>query len=950
MTILSFRRVGVFAVLGALCACGRQDAERSSAERAPVSRPSTPVMTTARGVEQLGRARAAGLAIPAAELDSVVEAGALLDVQPAFGRGEPVGYSAKLPRTANAALTIDTARLGVDVKPLGFAPSAVEFAEHVAMYPAVRHGVHAFRVVRARGIEDFYQVDDPRESFSPAYVVSLRGVAGLRLVDHQLELLDASGAPRLRMPRPSLHDSRGTARLGELAVEGCAYDASPTLPWGRKPIAPGASECTVTVRFDTRGLAFPVLIDPAWETTTANTSQSHAYHRLVRLTGTGEVGKIMLVGGTGSVPGLTEAFDPATKTWATSGSFPDSVTFGVGANAVALADGTVVVSGGFPVSGGSNAQPNVEFRKPGGAWQHGAVMATGRAWHAMVAVTVGGKSQAMIMGGQPNTSLYTAAPYKNVELFDPDAGSSGTWTATGSLSRSRTKHRAVVLADGKVLVAGGEDYTTTTTYLETTEIFDPTVTVGSPWTAGPNMASKRTQLELVALPAGGAIAAGGSSTGSATYAQDTIEHYDGTKWTTLSAKMSAPRWQFSSAVLPDGRVLFSGGQSYATSSFISDTADLLIPGSSPATTATVAGAGAMRIARQFHASAALPDMGILVTGGLTTASSGTETAYTDFFNTAIGGACTVGGTACPSGLSCVDGVCCASSGCPEGQTCNAPGREGVCTKPKGTTCTSNAECGTGYCVTGVCCESACTGGCKACNEVGKEGTCVLAAAGTDPGGFCTGSSDPTCGKKCDGTGKCGAYATEGTACGASVADAGTGSFCTTYACSAYGSCTSKQNNCGLTCTTTVTCNESTKTCSATASGIKAGQCLIDGKCYAYGDINPTDSCLVCDPPTNKLAWSTAASCMEGGVDTGTEEDTSAEDTGATEDTGLIEDTSPVGDDTGPLDGGEDAAGPAELPEASACGCRLPGGSDTSTGALAALGIAVAVLARRRPRA
>lgn len=952
MTIrLSFRRVGVFAVLG-LLGCGRSESPSGSARGAVPHTTVEEAVSSSAGVETLGRLRATFRTegfVPTPEVSSFRGEGDFVRAIPQAPRARANAASVLLPRSAARAMVIESGPMKIEVAPRGFADTALEWAEHVAMYPNVQSGTTAIRVVANDGVEDFYQVEAPREELSFSYDVKMSGVAGLRLVAGTLEMLDASGNPLLRAPRPIVLDAHGITRTGRLSVQGCAYDTKAIGPWGRAVTAPGASHCTVTATIDGRGLGYPVLVDPTWQATTGNAKRSHAYHKLLQLSAGPDSGKVLLVGGTGSDPGVTELFNPATGTWATASPFPAGVTLGIGMNAVVLSSGQVVAHGGFPTTGTTTtAQGITLLRDPSSGNWSTAATGTARAWHAMVAVTIDGKPAALAIGGQPLSSVSSSPPLKTAEYYFPTGPTPSlddTWVSAGSMAGTRSKGRAVVLGDGRVLVAGGETYTTFTTALETADLFSPSTKT---WSAAPSMATKRSQLELVALPGTTprAIAAGGSTSTSASSAVDTLEYFDGTTWTTLSAKMSQTRWQFAAAVLDDGKVLLTGGQSYNTTLFthVTASADLFLPGTTP-TTGTITGAGTMAIERSFHALLNVPGTGALVVGGL---APSTETTNSEIFNTAVGGACTVGGTACPSGLSCVDGVCCASTGCPEGQTCNAPGREGVCTKPKGAACTSNTECGTGFCVTGVCCENACTGGCKACNEAGKEGTCVLAPAGTDPGGFCTGSSDPTCGKKCDGTGKCGSYATEGTACGASLGDAGTGTFCTTYSCSSFGSCSSKQNNCGLTCTTTVTCNESTKTCSATASGIKAGQCLIDGKCYAYGDINPTDSCLVCDPPTNKLAWSTAASCMEGGVDTGTEEDTSAEDTGSTADTGLIEDTSPVGDDTGPVDGGEDAAGPTELPEASTCGCRVPGRSDGgSTGALVALGVAFVVLARRR---
>jgi MYXO-CTERM domain-containing protein len=882
--------------------------------------------------------------LPESEVDTFRLSGDLVEATPAAQRFQPVQLRVQIPSLASGHLGVFAGAMHLDVKPRGFADAQLDWADRTATYARVSEGVDAYRVITSDGVEDFYQVADERDELAFSYEVTLGDVAGLRLVAGSLEFLDANGTPRLAAPAPIVLDSRGHSRLGAMHVSGCAYDQRAIGPWGRAVTKPGASTCTVTAKIDGKGLSYPVLVDPAWKGT-ANTKRSHAFHKLIRLPSGSDNGKVLLVGGTGSEPMLTELFDPATKSWATSAPLPSTLPYGglgVGMNAVAVSSGHVIAAGGFGISGGTSIAQGVTIvRDPTtGLWKTAATM-NARSWHAMVAVTIDGKPAALAIGGQSTTSITSSVPaIKSAEYYfvnGPTVSLDDSWVNAGAMAAGRSKLRADVLGDGRVLAAGGEMYNGSFTEgSANTDIFNPTT---KSWAAAANLNTKRNQLELVALAGTGAqaIAAGGSTSTSYSGNQDTLEYFDGATWTTLTAKMSMPRWQFASARLDDGRVLLAGGESYNTTSGIlapTANAELFLPGSTPVT-GTITGGGSMSVERKNHALVNIPTLGALATGGL---APSTETTASELFNISIGGACGTGGI-CPSGLSCVDSVCCESSSCPEGEKCNAPGREGVCTKGNGATCSNNTECASGYCVGGFCCESACAGSCRACDNTGK---CNLATAGT----VCSG--DVICGRRCDAVGTCTfTYAPTGTKCGASATDAGTGTFCTTYGCSGFGSCSTTTNNCGLTCTSSVTCNETSKTCTATASGIKPGFCVIMGSCYAYGDINPDDSCKVCDPPSSKIAWSTAVSCIDGGLDTGFEEDTGEpEDTG-TEDTGSVEDTGGE-EDTGSTDDASADAAAIELPSASACGCSVPGeSSNSAAGALAALGLALALSSRRR---
>jgi hypothetical protein len=157
----------------------------------------------------------------------------------------------------------------------------------------------------------------------------------------------------------------------------------------------------------------------------------------------------------------------------------------------------------------------------------------------------------LVAGGMVENGVFL----NSAELFDP---STGVFKLTGSMQSRRVGHSATLLPNGKVLIAGGlagRIFEGGPGIVATTEIYDP---LSGKFSAGPNMISARSGHAAVLLANGKVLIAGGEDRDQ--HELSSAEIYDpALNRFTPTADMHTPRIARAAVLLKDGRVLVTGG-------------------------------------------------------------------------------------------------------------------------------------------------------------------------------------------------------------------------------------------------------------------------------------------------------------------------------------------------------------------------------------------------------
>jgi N-acetylneuraminic acid mutarotase len=348
---------------------------------------------------------------------------------------------------------------------------------------------------------------------------------------------------------------------GPLATPGTwsAAGPAPSAAAGAGAVRLGSGKVFVTGGADGAGkaVAAAALFDPIGNTWAA-TQAPPAGRRLHSATKLPD-GRVLVAGGIGAdgtAMSAAEIYDPVADSWSPAG---DLRTARFAHSAMLLTTKMVLIAGGTGARGtqGDGTLSSAELFDPEtGEWSDAAAMTDARSGHQAVSAR---GDRVLVIGGALATGG-RAAPLAYCELYDPVAD---TWTPAGSLNTPRVGHQATALADGSVLVVGGDPTgipaagVVRSASLESAERYDPARDV---WKPVRSMPGGRGRHRSVLLRSGKVLVIGGTGGPAFAAGYRNVTTYDpatGT-WTTTGG-MATGRSDFATIELADGRVLVTGG-------------------------------------------------------------------------------------------------------------------------------------------------------------------------------------------------------------------------------------------------------------------------------------------------------------------------------------------------------------------------------------------------------
>ncbi|HVH65323.1 MAG TPA: kelch repeat-containing protein [Candidatus Acidoferrum sp.] len=228
-----------------------------------------------------------------------------------------------------------------------------------------------------------------------------------------------------------------------------------------------------------------------------------------------------------------------------------------GHTATLLADGRVLIAGGTNVAGIATAESEL-YDSRTNRWTRAADMHVPRAAHAAAVLKDG---TVLVTGGQTGLNTFPIEGLASVEIYHP---ATNTWTTARPMPTPRSRHQAMRLRDGRVLLVGGSVLPPPGAPMPPAEspravLYDPAKESEQPWSAADDGFPSVSEEAVTLMPDGMVLATGGfDATGFATAGAELFDPATD-RWKATTWPMGRARYGHTATLLPDGRVFLVGG-------------------------------------------------------------------------------------------------------------------------------------------------------------------------------------------------------------------------------------------------------------------------------------------------------------------------------------------------------------------------------------------------------